>query len=150
MIQLSRENTGFTLKNKNSPRISLACVRPPGTSCALASGWNVAALCTAPYEEALRALEKVRGRVESEALEHHASQPVHPATPEESELTRLNIALINTDNPAARASITNAIYTSELQMQINPSTLTQETIAIVSALVCCTDHHSTAGHFTAP
>jgi CHAT domain-containing protein/tetratricopeptide (TPR) repeat protein len=79
------------------------------------------------YEEALGVLEKVRGRVESEALEHHASQPVHPATPEESELTRLNIALINTDDPAARASITNAIYTSELQ--INPSTLTQETIA---------------------
>jgi CHAT domain-containing protein len=79
------------------------------------------------YEEALGALEKVRGRVESEALEHHASQPVHPATPEESELTCLNIALINTDDPAARASITNAIYTSELQ--INPSTLTQETIA---------------------
>jgi hypothetical protein len=55
------------------------------------------------------------------------AEPVHPATPEERELTRLNIALINTDDPGARASITNAIYTSELQ--INTGTLTQDTIA---------------------
>jgi hypothetical protein len=53
------------------------------------------------YEEALGAIEKVRGRVESEALEHHASQPLHPATPEERELMHINIALVNTDDHAA-------------------------------------------------
>ena len=27
--------------------------------------------------------EKARGHIETEALEHHASQPIHPPTPEE-------------------------------------------------------------------
>ena len=51
------------------------------------------------YEAALQVLENVRGRLESEALEHHSSQPLHQPTPQEQELTRLNIALINTDDP---------------------------------------------------
>jgi hypothetical protein len=44
--------------------------------------------------------KKVRGRVESEAVENHASQPLHPATPEERELKHFNIALVNTDDHA--------------------------------------------------
>src|ERR1700723_1320347 len=43
------------------------------------------------YDEALQALERVRGRIEAEALEHHVSQPVHAPTPAEEELTRLNL-----------------------------------------------------------
>src|SRR5258708_1357119 len=64
-----------------------------------------ASLCAQKrYDDALQALERVRGRVETEALEHHASRPVHAPTPDEKELPRLNLALINTDDPAARAS----------------------------------------------
>jgi CHAT domain-containing protein len=78
------------------------------------------------YDEALQALEKVRGRIETEALEHHSNQPVHPPTLAEQELTRLNLALINTDDPAGRASLENAIYSTELRM--SPSALAQQTI----------------------
>jgi CHAT domain-containing protein len=79
------------------------------------------------YDQALQVLEKARGRIETEALEHHTSQPVHPPTPEERELTELNVALVNTDDPARRATLTSAIYNTELT--ISPSALTQQTIA---------------------
>jgi len=86
-----------------------------------------AALCSQHhYDEALQALERVRGRIEAEALEHHENQPVHAPTPAEEELTRLNLALINTQDPAQRASISSAIYSTELA--ITPSALTQLTI----------------------
>ncbi len=85
-----------------------------------------ASLCAQKrYDDALQALERVRGRVETEALEHHASQPVHAPTPDEQELTRLNLALINTDDPATRASLTSEIDNTELK--ISPSALAQET-----------------------
>ena len=73
------------------------------------------------YDDALQALEKVRGRVETEALEHHVSQPLHAPTPEEQELTRLNISLINTDDSAQREALMSAIYKTELD--IGPSAL---------------------------
>jgi len=79
------------------------------------------------YDQALQVLEKVRGRIETEALEHHTSQPIHAPTPEERELTGLNVALVNTDDPARRATLTSAIYNTELK--ISPSALTQQTIA---------------------
>lgn len=86
-----------------------------------------AALCSQKrYDDALQTLERVRGRIETEALEHHANQPVHPPTPQEQELTRLNLALINTEDPSERAQITAAIYNTELS--ISPSTLAQLTI----------------------
>ena len=78
------------------------------------------------YNEALQILDNVRGRVEADALQHHVSQPVHPTTPAERELTRLNLSLINTDDPASRVMIANAIYTTELGM--TPSLISKETI----------------------
>ena len=85
-----------------------------------------ASLCAQKrYDDALQALERVRGRVETEALEHHDSKPAHAPTPDEQELTRLNLALINTDDPATRASLTSEIDNTELK--ISPSALAQET-----------------------
>lgn len=85
-------------------------------------------LCTRyRYNEALQILEKVRGRLEAEALEHHESQPLHAPTPEEQELTRLNIALINTDDPSKRGSLMTAIYHTELD--VGPSKLADASIA---------------------
>ena len=78
------------------------------------------------FDEALGTLEKVRGRIEAEALEHQTPPPVHVPTTEDQELTRLNIALINADDPKTRAAITNAIYSTELK--ISPSALTQAAI----------------------
>ena len=91
------------------------------------SGYFASLCAQKHYNEALQMLEKVRGRIETEALEHHTSQPVHAPTPEERELTELNVALINTDDPTRREAITSAIYNTELR--INPSALTQQTIA---------------------
>jgi CHAT domain-containing protein len=73
------------------------------------------------YDDALQILEKVRGRLETEALEHHETQPPHAPTPAEQEITRLNIALINTDDPAKREILTSAIYKTGLH--IGPSKL---------------------------
>ena len=78
------------------------------------------------YNEALQILDNVRGRVEADALQHHVSQPVHPVTPEERELTRLNVLLVNTDDPASRALIASAIYNTELGM--TSSLISKETI----------------------
>ncbi len=86
-----------------------------------------AALCQQKrYNEALQVLDNVRGRIEADALEHHSYEPVHPPTPAERELTRLNVSLINTDDPAQRTVIANAIYTTELGMA--PSLIAKESI----------------------
>ena len=61
------------------------------------------------YNAALQALEAVRGRIETEALEHHAIKPAHAPTPEEKRLIWLNIELLNADDPAQRESISRQI-----------------------------------------
>ena len=66
------------------------------------------------YDDALHVLEKVRGRLEAQALEHHSSQPLHAPTPQEQELTRLNVALINTDDPKKRDALMSSIYQTEI------------------------------------
>ncbi|GAA3771338.1 CHAT domain-containing protein [Terriglobus aquaticus] len=76
------------------------------------------------YNEALQVVEHIRGRVEAEALEHHASQPPHIPTPEEKKLTALNISLIATDDPGKREAILNSIRSAELA--ISPSAIAQE------------------------
>ena len=68
------------------------------------------------YDAAFEAMEKVRGRLEAEALEHHSSQPLHAPTPREQELTRLNIALINTDDPKKRDALMSEIYQTEINL----------------------------------
>ena len=86
-----------------------------------------AALCQQQrFNDALQVLENVRGRIEADALEHHGYEPIHAPTAAEKELTRLNVALINTDDPASRSAITNAIYSTELGM--TSSSLARETI----------------------
>ncbi len=72
------------------------------------------------YNEALQILDNVRGRVEAEALQHHETKPVHVPTAEEKEVTRLNISLINTDDPTSRTAIANSIYTAEMGLGTTP------------------------------
>lgn len=78
------------------------------------------------YDAALETLEKVRGRIETEALENHHSVKVHDPSQEEQELTRLNIELINSDDPKKREELTNSIYDKELEL--SPSALAEEAI----------------------
>ena len=69
----------------------------------------------------------MRGRLEAEALQHHSSQPLHAPTPQEQELTRLNVALINTDDPKKRDALMSAIYQTEISL--GPSKLAAVSIA---------------------
>lgn len=84
------------------------------------------------YDAAFEALEKIRGRLEAEALEHHRSQPLHAPTPQEHKLTRLNIDLINTDDPKERDALMSAIYQTEINL--GPSTLAAASVVHPVAL----------------
>ncbi len=91
------------------------------------SGYFASLTAQKRYDEALQTLEKVRGRIETDALEHHEREPIHATTSAERDLNMLNLSLIETDDPQARARLLNAIYTTELR--ISPSALAQQAIA---------------------
>ncbi len=76
------------------------------------SGYFVSLCGQRRYNEALKILDNIRGRIEAEALVHRTKTPPDMAT-REAELTRLNLFLLNTDDPATRAEINSAIYNAE-------------------------------------
>jgi CHAT domain-containing protein len=78
------------------------------------------------YGKAFSILEQIRGRVETAALEHHKDEVAHEPTPGERELTALNVALINSESPQQRETISNAIYHTELS--IGSSGMEHETV----------------------
>lgn len=63
------------------------------------SGYFASLSAQKRYDEALQTLEKVRGRIETDAIEHHESEPVHAPTPAERDLNSLNVALIQAEDP---------------------------------------------------
>jgi CHAT domain-containing protein len=67
-------------------------------------------------DDAFRAIERARGRIEAQALSHHVVIAPHPPTPVELRLTGLNVQLLDTDAPAARGRILDAIYTAEQEI----------------------------------
>jgi CHAT domain-containing protein len=69
------------------------------------------------YDAALHVLEEARGRVEAQALEHHAYAPPHAPTPAERHLTELNIALLNAQDQAQRQELTDQVYRTELTLE---------------------------------
>lgn len=68
------------------------------------------------YAAAFSILEKARGRVEAQALQHHIAVQAHPPTRSEDRLVRLNLQLIDTDDPAQRTQIAHFIYETEQQL----------------------------------
>lgn len=65
------------------------------------------------YPEAFAILEKGRGRIEAQALEHHQSaDPTHLSTAEQS-LAVLNTTLLKTDDEGERTSLLKNIATTE-------------------------------------
>jgi CHAT domain-containing protein len=68
------------------------------------------------YAAAFRILEKARGRIEAQALEHHKVVPPHKPTAADERLVRLNLQLIDTDDPTRRTQITRSIYETEQQL----------------------------------
>ena len=65
------------------------------------------------YDQALRILEGARGRIEAQALEHHAYPAPHAPTPAERHLSVLNVALLDTDNPATGQELSEQVQDSE-------------------------------------
>jgi len=65
------------------------------------------------YDQALRILEGARGRIEAQALEHHAYPAPHAPTPAERHLSILNVALLDTDNPATGQELSEQVQDSE-------------------------------------
>ena len=72
-------------------------------------------------EDAFRAIERARGRVEAQGLSHHEVILPHEPDASEQNLTKLNIQLLNTDDSASRAHILEAIYSTEQQLGTEPS-----------------------------
>ena len=65
------------------------------------------------YAQALRVIEKARGRLEAQALEHHEAAVPHAPMPEEQRLRQLDVQLLDTDDPAKRAVILENIGDTE-------------------------------------
>lgn len=65
---------------------------------------------------AFRIIERARGRIEAQALEHHPLVLPHEPTLAEIRITQLNLDLIRTDSPSIRARVSKALYEAELQL----------------------------------
>jgi len=78
------------------------------------SGYFVLTSKQHEYDEALRVLEEARGRIEAQTLEHHKYVEPHAATPAERELTELNMAVLDTNDPAKSQELTDQIHRAEL------------------------------------
>ncbi len=69
------------------------------------------------YPEAFQVLEKGRGRIEAQSLEHHQSaDPTHLSAAEQN-LAALNTVLLKTDDEAKRSSLLKNIATTEDSLQ---------------------------------
>jgi len=64
----------------------------------------------------LRTIEQERGRIETQALEHHDLVPPHEPTSQEKKITQLNLELIETESDATRQRLAQALYLEELQL----------------------------------
>ena len=77
------------------------------------SGYFVLKCRSHDYDQALRILEEARGRIEAQALEHHDYPAPHAPTPAERHLRMLNVALLDTDNPATGQELSEQVQDSE-------------------------------------
>jgi CHAT domain-containing protein len=66
--------------------------------------------------DAFRVIERARGRVEAQGLSHHELVIPHQPTQADLQLTKLNLQLLDTDDPAMRAGILDEIYSAEQQL----------------------------------
>jgi CHAT domain-containing protein len=71
-------------------------------------------------DDAFRAIERARGRVEAQGLAHHEIVVPHQPDAAEEELAMLNVELLNNDDAASRAHILEEIYDIEQQLGTDP------------------------------
>ena len=85
-------------------------------------------LCTQnKVADAFRTIEKARGRFEAQSLQHVEAEAPRPVGDIDRKLARLNLALLNTDDPAQRATIVDQIGDTEGRL---PSGFLEGTTAI--------------------
>ena len=68
------------------------------------------------FSRAFEIVEKARGRVEAQSLEHHAVLEPHPPTLQEQRITELNLQLINSEDSSLRRQLAQSLYDAELQL----------------------------------
>jgi CHAT domain-containing protein len=66
--------------------------------------------------DAFRVIERARGRVEAQGLSHHELVMPHQPTEADLQLTKLNLQLLDTDDPAKRSGILDEIYSAEQRL----------------------------------
>jgi len=66
--------------------------------------------------DAFRAIERGRGRVETQSLSHHKVITPHQRNASDQRLTELNLALLNTEESSVRGNILEEIYETEQQI----------------------------------
>ena len=80
------------------------------------AGYFVSLTDQGKMEDAFRAIERARGRVEVQALAHHAVIEPGQSDAGQVRLTSLNVQLLNADDPKARRDVLAAIYSTEQQL----------------------------------
>jgi CHAT domain-containing protein len=68
------------------------------------------------YPEAFDAIEKARGRVEAQSLEHHAVLEPHQPTLQDQRISELTLQLINSEDSSVRRQLAQSLYDAELQL----------------------------------
>ena len=68
------------------------------------------------YSDAFRILEKARGRIETQALQHHEAIDPEKVTAGEHQLIQLNTQLLETDDQARRTKLLDRITDAESQL----------------------------------
>lgn len=66
--------------------------------------------------DAFRTIERARGRIEAQGLSNHELFIPHEPTPADLRLTRLNVQLLDVDDPRKRANILEEIYAAEQEL----------------------------------
>jgi CHAT domain-containing protein len=77
------------------------------------------------YPSAFQTIEKARGRLEAQSLQHHETVVPHAPTAAERHLTELNLRLIDTEEPEARDQVLKAI--GDTEQQLDPTSFAQKT-----------------------
>jgi CHAT domain-containing protein len=87
------------------------------------AGYFVSLTDQGKMKDAFRAIERARGRVEVQALAHHAVIEPGQSDAGQVRLTSLNVQLLNADDAKTRSNILASIYAAEQQLSAGSSTM---------------------------
>ena len=73
--------------------------------------------------DAFRVIERAHGRVEAQALSHHEVITPHDPNPQEQDLVKLNLQLLNASDPNKRERILGEVFNTEQKMTTDSSAI---------------------------